>query len=292
MILERKIAVVGGDLRSVKLVEMLEKDDYDVSVYGLENADILNQYASIKKCSSIDEVIEENDIIIGPIPFSSNKNEINMLFSNEKLEVEEFFNKITANKVVIAGSISEDYVKKAEANGAKVIDILKREELAVLNAISTAEGTINIAIQETSRTLHGSNVLVMGFGRVGKVLAKMLDGIGANVYCEARKNVDLAWVKAYGYHPIHLNDLDEHLGKFDIIINTIPFIVLDDKKLDLIKQNCLIIDIASNPGGVDKNAAKAKGIKSIWALSLPGKVAPVTSAEFIKDTIYNIMKEL
>ena len=292
MILERKIAVVGGDLRSVKLVEMLEKDGYDVSVYGLENADILNQYASIKKCSSIDEVIEENDIIIGPIPFSSNKNEINMLFSNEKLEVEEFFNKITANKVVIAGSISEDYVKKAEASGAKVIDILKREELAVLNAISTAEGTINIAIQETSRTLHGSNVLVMGFGRVGKVLAKMLDGIGANVYCEARKNVDLAWVKAYGNHPIHLNDLDEHLGKFDIIINTIPFIVLDDKKLDLIKQNCLIIDIASNPGGVDKNAAKAKGIKSIWALSLPGKVAPVTSAEFIKDTIYNIMKEL
>ena len=292
MILERKIAVVGGDLRSVKLVEMLEKDGYDVSVYGLENADILNQYASIKKCSSIDEVIEENDIIIGPIPFSSNKNEINMLFSNEKLEVEEFFNKITANKVVIAGSISEDYVKKAEASGAKVIDILKREELAVLNAISTAEGTMNIAIQETTRTLHGSNVLVMGFGRVGKVLAKMLDGIGANVYCEARKNVDLAWVKAYGYHPIHLNDLDEHLGKFDIIINTIPFIVLDDKKLDLIKQNCLIIDIASNPGGVDKNAAKAKGIKSIWALSLPGKVAPVTSAEFIKDTIYNIMKEL
>lgn len=292
MILERKIAVVGGDLRSVKLVEMLEKDGYDVSVYGLENADILNQYASIKKCSTIDEVIEENDIIIGPIPFSSNKNEINMLFSNEKLEVEEFFNKITANKVVIAGSISEDYVKKAEASGAKVIDILKREELAVLNAISTAEGTINIAIQETTRTLHGSNVLVMGFGRVGKVLAKMLDGIGANVYCEARKNVDLAWVKAYGYHPIHLNDLDEHLGKFDIIINTIPFIVLDDKKLDLIKQNCLIIDIASNPGGVDKNAAKAKGIKSIWALSLPGKVAPVTSAEFIKDTIYNIMKEL
>ena len=292
MILERKISVVGGDLRSVKLVEMLEKDGYDVSVYGLENADILNQYASIKKCSSIDEVIEENDIIIGSIPFSSNKNEINMLFSNEKLEVEEFFNKITANKVVIAGSISEDYVKKAEASGAKVIDILKREELAVLNAISTAEGTMNIAIQETTRTLHGSNVLVMGFGRVGKVLAKMLDGIGANVYCEARKNVDLAWVKAYGYHPIHLNDLDEHLGKFDIIINTIPFIVLDDKKLDLIKQNCLIIDIASNPGGVDKNAAKAKGIKSIWALSLPGKVAPVTSAEFIKDTIYNIMKEL
>ncbi len=290
--MERKIAVVGGDLRSVKLVEMLEKDGHNVGVYGLENADILNQYASITKYNTIDEAIENNDIIIGPIPFSSNQKEINMLFSNEKLDVDTFFDKLTANKILIAGNIREDYVKIAENKNAKVIDILKREELAVLNAISTAEGTINIAIKETTSTLHGSNVLVMGFGRVGKVLSKMLEGIGANVYCEARKNVDLAWVKAYGYHPIHLNDLDKHLDKFDIIINTIPFVVLDDKRLDLIKQNCLIIDIASNPGGVDKNAAKAKGIKTIWALSLPGKVAPVTSAEFIKETIYNIMQEL
>ena len=71
-------------------------------------------------------------------------------------------------------------------------------------------------MEETQRTLHGSNVLVMGFGRIGKVLAKMLDGIGAKVYCEARKNEDISWIKAYGYNPIHLNDLDENV-KFSLI---------------------------------------------------------------------------
>ena len=132
----------------------------------------------------------------------------------------------------------------------------------------------------------------MGFGRIGKVLAKMLDGIGAKVYCEARKNEDIAWIKAYGYEPIHLNNLNEHLNEFDIIISTIPFQVLDKERLELVRKDVVIIDLASNPGGVDRKVAKEKDLKLIWALSLPGKVAPTTSAEFIKDTIYNIVKEI
>ena len=120
----------------------------------------------------------------------------------------------------------------------------------------------------------------------------MLKGIGANVYCEARKNVDLAWIKAYGYEPVRLNELDSNLKNFNIVINTIPSIILEEEKLKLLNEDCLIIDLASNPGGVDRNAAKKIGIKTIWALSLPGKVAPLTSAEFIKDTMYNIFKEL
>ena len=173
-----------------------------------------------------------------------------------------------------------------------VFDIVKREELAVLNAISTAEGAIQIAINETPRNVHGNNVLVLGFGRIGKVLSKMLDGIGAKVACEARKTTDLAWIKAYGYEPINLIELKEHLHKFDIIINTIPYIVLTKEMLQEVKEDALIIDLASNPGGVDRNAIKELGIKFNWALSLPGKVAPITSAEFMKETVLNMFKEI
>ena len=120
----------------------------------------------------------------------------------------------------------------------------------------------------------------------------MLKGIGANVYCEARKNVDLAWIRAYGYVPIRLNELNRTLQNYDIVINTIPSMVLDERRLQYLKKECLIIDLASNPGGVDRIASKKLGIKTIWALSLPGKVAPLTSAEFIRDTIYNILKEM
>ena len=120
----------------------------------------------------------------------------------------------------------------------------------------------------------------------------MLQGIGAKVYCEARKNSDIAWIKAYGYNSVHLSELSDKIDEFDIIINTVPAVVIDKEKVDKLKEDCLIIDLASNPGGVDKIAVKQRGIKLIWALSLPGKVAPTTSAEFIKETIYNILKEV
>ena len=196
------------------------------------------------------------------------------------------------NKTFLAGQLSEKIINSCQENNINYIDLLKREELVVLNTIATAEGAIQITMENTQKTIHGSNVLIMGFGRVGKVLAKMLDGIGAKVSCEARKNSDIAWIKAYGYTPIHLSELESELGNYDIIINTIPFQILDENRLKYIKKDCTIVDLSSNPGGVDRRAARSLGIKLIWALSLPGKVAPMTSAEFIKETLYHILKEL
>ncbi len=283
------ICIIGGDLRIVKLVEMLAEDGFEVYTYGLENAESLIHKQNIVSCESAQEAASHSGLIIGPIPLSSNGILINMPFSEQKMEIEELL-KIAENKTLIAGAIRTEVYNKT--NNVSLIDILKREELTVLNTISTAEGAIQIAMEETSRTVHGSNVLVMGFGRVGKILAKMLDGIGANVTCEARKDTDIAWIKAYGYDSVYLNELEEKLPKFDIIINTIPYLILKEEKLKLVKKEVLLIDLASNPGGIDKRVVKELGLKLIWALSLPGKVAPITSAEFIKDTLYNILKEM
>ena len=289
--MKKSISVVGGDLRIVNLVQMLVKDGYTVYSHGLELSEELNGLEGVEMCPTVEEVINASDVVIGPIPVTSDRRNLSMPFSNIKLPVEEFINKFTA-KTLISGSLIEDYRKILLDKNVNYIDLQRREEFTVLNTIATAEGTIQIAMEETSRTIHGSNVLVMGFGRIGKVLSKMLDGLGAKVYCEARKNEDIAWIKAYGYEPVHLNDLNENLNKFDVIINTIPFTVLDSERLNLVKKDVVLIDIASNPGGIDRKAAKEKELKLIWALSLPGKVAPLTSAEFIKETIYHVLKEI
>lgn len=287
-----KISIVGGDLRIVKLVQMLSEDGFSINTYALEKAESITKLQNVNQCNNLKDTIKEADIIVGPIPLSSNNVDINTPFSEEKISLEELIANIDENKLFIAGSISETIIQLAENKKIKIIDLLKREELAVLNTISTAEGAIQIAMEETYKTIHGSKVLVTGFGRIGKILAKMLQGIGAKVYCEARKNSDIAWIKAYGYNSVHLNELSEKIDEFDIIINTVPALVIDKEKIDKLKEDCVIIDLASNPGGVDKEAVKQRGIKLIWALSLPGKVAPITSAEFIKETIYNILKEI
>lgn len=287
----KNIAIIGGDLRIVKLAEMLSKDKYNIKTFGLEKAEDLYKIQNIEKSNSIKEALQYANIVIGPIPLSSDNIKINAPFSNKDITLEELVKELEG-KTFIAGNIKEEFYKNVENKQIKIVDLLKREELVVLNTISTAEGAIQIAIKETLKTIHLSNVLILGYGRVGKILAHMLKQIGANVYCTARKNVDLAWIKAYGYNGIPISKLNENLNKFDIIMNTIPTLILKKEELNNIRKDCLLIDLASTPGGIDRNEAKRQGIKVIWALSLPGKVAPLTSAQYIKDTLYNVIKEI
>ena len=287
----KEFAVVGGDLRTIKLAKILAKEGNMVYTYGLEKAEELKEIKNIKQCDTIKKAIQNVEIVIGPIPFSSNGNTINMPFSDKEITIREMMHNINA-KVLIAGSILPEVYEMANDEYIEIIDIMKREELAVLNTIATAEGTIQVAIENTNRILHGSEVLILGFGRIGKVLARKLAGLSTKVTCAARKEEDLAWIKAYGHKGININQIDKNLSEFDVIINTVPLMILTAEKLGYVKQECLLIDLASNPGGIDKKVAKEKGLQLIWALALPGKVAPTTTAEFIKDTIYNILKEI
>ena len=283
--------IIGGDLRIIKLARILSEDGNTVYAYGVEKAEELKGNSKIILCDKLQGAVKNSEIIIGPIPFSSNGKDINSPFSDEQISIRELMHVINA-KILIAGSITPEVYDLANDEYIEIIDIIKREELAVLNTISTAEGTIEIIIENTNKILHGSNVLILGFGRIGKVLARKLAGLSAKVTCAARKDEDLAWIKAYGHMATNINSIGENLSEYDVIINTVPHLILTEEKIKYIKDECLLVDLASNPGGIDKKAAKNKNLKLIWALALPGKVAPVTTAEFIKDTIYNIIKEI
>ena len=289
--MKNKLAVIGGDLRIAKLAIMLANDGNEVYVYGLEKSEEIRRQKNIIQCDTIRKAIDDVEIVIGPIPFSSNGNTINMPFSDKEITIREMMHNINA-KVLIAGAISPEVYEMANDEYIEIIDIMKREELAVLNTIATAEGTIQVAIENTNKIIHGSEILILGFGRIGKVLARKLAGLSAKVTCAARKDEDIAWIQAYGHKATNINGLGENLKLYDIIINTVPHIILNEERLKYIKKDCLLIDLASNPGGIDKKAVKDNKLKFVWALSLPGKVAPITTAEFIKDTIYNIIKEI
>ncbi len=290
--MSRNFAIIGGDLRIIKLAKMLADEGNIVYTFGLEKAEELKEYNNIIFTEKLSKAVPENvEVVIGPIPFSSNGININAPFSKEEISIRELVHYLNA-KILIAGSILPEVYNMANDEYVEIIDIMKREELAVLNTISTAEGTIEIAIANTTKIIHGSKVLILGFGRIGKVLARKMEGLSAKVTCAARKDEDLAWIRAYGYNETNINDLGKNLEEFDVIINTVPHLILNKEKLQYVKEDCLLIDLASNPGGIDKKETKEKNLKLIWALALPGKVAPVTTAEFIKDTIYNILKEI
>ena len=158
--------------------------------------------------------------------------------------------------------------------------------------VPTAEGAVQIALEEMGVTLHGARALVLGYGRVGKLTAHRLAALGAQVTVAARACDALAWAAAYGHRAMRLADLDGALGEYDLVVNTVPARVLPRPLLAQLRENCLVIDLASKPGGVDFQGAAELGVRCVWALSLPGKVAPITAGAALRDTIYNMLGEI
>lgn len=280
--------VVGGDLRQVKLAQLLQLDGHTTQTYAME---LRPEQGDLSGSDTL-KGIERADCVILPLPAAGEAGMLNAPLSDRKVPLSSVVQAMRPGQLLCGGKLSQDLQALAREQGVPVCDYFAREELAVKNAVPTAEGAIQIAMEELPITIHGARALVIGYGRLGRALSQRLAGLGAKVSVAARKFADLAWAESCGYGIEHTGQLEGWLCCYDLVVNTVPARILSEEDLEDLRPGCLVIDLASKPGGVDLEAAARLGVKVIWALSLPGKVAPVTAGKSIKITIYNILHEL
>lgn len=285
MLRAKNIWVTGGDPRQAALAALLADDGHSVHTYALE------QGAGMKCEPSLDGA-DRADCVILPLPTAGADGKLNTPLSERKHDLAEVLDALRPGQLLCAGMAGDDLKRLADERGLVLRDYFAREELAVLNAIPTAEGALQIAMEELPITLHDARVLVVGFGRLGRALAPRLRSLGARVWVSARRYEQRAAAECMGLGSEGVDHLPDWLCSYDLVFNTVPAPVLGVEELAALKEGALVIDLASRPGGVDMEAAAALGVRVVWALSLPGKVAPVTSGRYIKDTVYHIMEEL
>lgn len=256
-----KVCILGEDKRSVNLRKVYNKD-----IVSLKDA----------------------EVVFTPIPFTKD----NIYINEDNTKIDNLIEQLkNTNKILISGVIKDNIREKLQENNITFHDIMEYEEFSIMNAIATSEGAIKKAIEMTDITLNNSNILILGYGRIGKILAQNLSGFGANIYCEARKKKDIALIKSMGYNEVDLKDLDNVLPKMDIIFNTIPSMMLNKERLDLLKKDVCIIDLASVPGGIDFEYSASKNMNVCWYLAIPSKDSPYSAALYIKETVDNILGE-
>ncbi len=280
--MRRNIAVLGGDMRQVHLARLLMEDGHDVVTWGLEKGEGPNE-APLNLALA-------RELLIFPLPMCRN-GELHLPLTDTMLSVEQLWPRLRYDQLLLGGMTGELSQRLAVDHGLTLLDYYDREETQIANAVSTAEGAVQRAMEATERTLHGSRCLVIGFGRIGKLLAHMLQGMHADVTASARKYSDLAWIDAYGYRGLRTDELAGHLSGFDVIFNTVPALVLDAGRLEEIDPACVILELASVPGGVDHYAARKLGRNVLQASGLPGLVAPRSAAAALRDSIYHILEE-
>ncbi|MBR2741979.1 MAG: dipicolinate synthase subunit DpsA [Clostridia bacterium] len=287
MIRNKSAAVVGGDMRQFSVYEQLLSQNNDTVLCAFEKCPLLGRHVSFPVCR---DALYPADIVILPLPAFIN-GALNAPFSDEIISPEALLRVIPKSARLFGGRLGDDFIKTAEVRGFTVYDYISREEFAVMNAVPTAEGALAAAIANTDITIAGSRILVCGYGRIGKALSRRLHLLGARVSVSARKPEDLSWIAANGMKALKTGELYYCELDFDIIINTVPHMIFDKKLISHVKNGCVMIDLASVPGGIDLAAANSMGIKAIHALSLPGKTAPASAGRIILSTIENMLDE-
>lgn len=276
------ITVLGGDRRQVYLAQMLLEDGKDVVTWGLDRGGAPNSVPL--------NIALERDLLILPLPVCRNGH-LNLPLTDTELLPEQLWPRLRYDQLLLGGMTGDLQPRLMSDFGLTILDYYDREETQVANAVPTAEGALQLAMESTDRTLLGSRCLIIGCGRIGRLLADRLLAMGAEVTVSARKYSDLAWGSAWGCRGVRTSALEGQLDRFDLIFNTVPALILDGARLREIRQDCVLIELASAPGGLDLEEARRLGRQVVLAPGLPGKVAPHSSAAAIRDSVYHILEE-
>ena len=256
---EKRFAVVGTDARQTAAGRALAQAGFAVS--GAEQVALA-------------------DYILLPLPLDESRTPLAELLRAAK-----------PGALALGGRLSAQAKQIARQAGVELVDYFARPELAVYNAIPTAEGCIGILLRRRTRTLWGANILLPGFGPVGQALGVRLAALGASVTVCARRPQQRALAESLGLRAAPLAALEGLAPTFDTVVNTIPAPVLTEGVLARLRPVSLVIDLASKPGGTDFAAAKRLGHTAIHALSLPAACAPDTAGEAVARTVLAILQE-
>lgn len=285
-----QIAILGGDARQIEVIKKLSELDARLSLIGFEQLEPPLLGVTKEKIDELDFSLM--DALILPVPGTSLEGEVETIFSNEKIVLTDEILQKTPTHCTIYSGISNSYLNQiSEKANRKLVQLFERDDVAIYNSIPTVEGTIMMAIQNTDITIHGSNIVVLGLGRVGMSVARTFSHLGAHVKVGARKSEHLARITEMGLKPFHLQDLKGEVNDIDICINTIPYQILDASVIAKMPIRALIIDLASKPGGTDFRFAERRGIKALLAPGLPGIVAPKTAGQILANVLSQLLAE-
>jgi dipicolinate synthase subunit A len=289
-ILEGKsVALLGGDEREVILAGALLQHGAQVLLVGYDERP---QLAGAVHADML-RAVGQADVVVAPM---SNTDAAGVIKATPDpavtLRLDDAAFAAMAGKTLCIGMAKPIVQALADRHQVRVVETAEIDEIAVLNSIPSAEGAIMRAMTELPITIHGSNSVVVGFGRCGVTLARMLQGLGARVVAVARNPAQLARAYEMGLATTHLDDISEAVQAADVVYNTVPALVLTEAVLASLSPQTLIVDIASAPGGTDFAAARRKGIKAFLDLGIPGKVAPQTAGDILARTMPQLIADL
>lgn len=268
-----RIAVVGGDERDPEIARLAAETGATVRAYGIPWPEV--GLPHVERVHSPHEAVEGANYIFFPIPLGVGL-ELYAPNATEPIVADEgFFAGAAPGAYAFCGRATAEIRAAADACGVRIHEYDPDRELMLLRGPAIVEGALQKAIEATDVTINHAEVVVVGFGNIGQLLARTLRRLGARVHVAARNPVQRAEAYADGLLPLSLEELPELAPSLDMVFSTVPAQVVNRAVLERLPKGSLVLDIAPPPDHADLELAAELGHRAVWARGL-GRRAPVT----------------
>ena len=265
-----RVCVVGGDERLRLLAKLFQNAGYETYTWGHGGDDA-------------PKALTRAQAVVLPFPRASRDGFIPAPAGKRPIPVHEAASLIGEGAFILSGALDEELAHTASQKDWRLLLPGSDPTFEEQNAMPSAEGAIYAAMQKADYTLCASSCLIIGPGRIGKELARMLLGIGAKVFMAARREEGLKTAADMGCVPVPIQALPIAAREADILFNTAPAMVAGEAVMAALPSHAMAIDLASAPYGIDLEAAKRHGITAWREGGIPGKYAPLTAARLLFD---------
>lgn len=277
-----KIIFLGGDKRQKQMIRDLYERGHDIDLLGFEELDTDNL---INKVTIDNVVMDQYDVVIFPVSGVASDYKIKACYHEGDIVIPTNLLKKTKENALIFTGIMTSTLKEMSYSIRNVIPLMDEKDVVIPNAIVTSEGIVKDIIENSEVTIYDSNIMVIGYGNVGKRLVQLLNNMGAKVKVAVKDEEDYFALNRLGIKSLFSKDISHYLEHSDIIINTAPELVLDEEKLRHVNKGAYLLDIASYPGGIDQLKAKELNLRSKHLLGIPGYTAPVSAGHILSKKI-------
>lgn len=268
------IAVVAGDRREQEIARCAATTGARVRAYGFPWPD--GGIPGVTPASSAAEALDGADIALFPIPGIAADGALFAPHCPERIVPDrDMLAAMRRPAHILLGWADERLKGLCEALGITLHEYEWDDALMLLRGPAIVEGLLKVLIENTDITIHKANICIVGQGVIGSLVTRTLVLLGAHVHVAARNPVQRASAYAAGAEAHELKDLASVLPRMDMLISTVPVRVVEREALAAMPAHALLVDVGAPPGGIDREAAEALGLRFVWARGL-GSRAPVT----------------
>lgn len=268
------IAIVAGDRREQEIARCAANTGAEVRAHGFPWPE--EGIAGVRRTASLGEALDGADIALFPIPGIAPDGALFAPQSPERIiPARDSLAAMRKPAHIILGWADPKLKAHCEGLGIALNEYEWDQDLMLLRGPAIVEGMLKVLIENTDITIHKAKICLVGQGTIGSLATRTLIGLGAHVHVAARNPVQRASAYAMGAESHELSELADVLPSTDIVIASVPARVLDRDLLVRLPRHALLVDLAAPPGGIDREAVQALGLKFVWARGM-GARAPIT----------------